>query len=597
MSGPSPWRYGAALATEREGAGGDDPAGAVHDPTFRANRIVASEATTIPGTFRFHELVSAAILLNGQPFRLHTPGIPSEGIAEQRRDYLVPIYDNFFPEVELIFARQCEKSTTGSHIMLGTNLVFPHYRWLYLNASLTQVSDFSRDKLDGRILESPILRSYLYNADSHNVHDKKFKTGGFIALRGMYRGADRSRGLSVDGLFADEVQDILTDHLQVAFESQTHSLHPEKRRIYCGTPKTFDNTMERLRRKSKQFEYMFFCEHCGKDQFIDIPNIGDDYLICAKCKKDLRWSPRAWKCVDNASETRYSFRLPQVIGPWIMYNPIEWKTNIVASLREYPHSLFLNEKLALAAGDAERPVTEGMLRACCKSGVVFTAPRKLGRCVAAVDYGRGSRSYTVLVVVHFNAVGKPQLVFAKKFKGAEANPLVYTGQIIKTVEDWGCEGVACDAGDGFHQNKDLQFKMGFNKVWVFNAAGTLREEVAWNSSNKEYNFNRTKQLDKRFTEISHGQVEFPDWSVAEPFLTDLLNVYSEYTAAGNVIYDHPDDCPDDFLHAWNMALMVGELKKHWISPIKLGEGAKPIAPQAMQNTLARYIRQRGLRSR
>jgi len=532
-----------------------------------SNRITSAK-TAVPD-YHFHELVETCCVINGQPFRFNTPADIENDIAEQRRDYLIPIHNCFMPEVLLFFARQCEKSTTLSAKMATMCLQYPYYKWLYLNASLLQGSDFSKDKLDPMLMESPILGRALYNPRSHNINDKYFRNGSSIKLRGMFSGPDRARGISCDGICADEVQDILIDDLYVAFEAQNHSLHPKRIKMYAGTPKSTANTMEKLKQQANHHELVFKCEHCGLSQFIMIDNIGDKGLICTKCKKQLKHYNYKWMRIQKIDGTRLnSFRVPQVVIPTTVTREDKW-AEVLDKLRRYPPHVFDNEVLALSSGDAARPVTESMFRACCDENVEFTPEKNFENVFIGVDYGRGMKSFTNVVVTRIIS-GIPHLIYCRKFTGSMADPSNYLPEIKRLYHAFTAVAMGTDSGDGFMQNSTLKHELGHDRVWVFCATGNLREDVRWDDDASQFSFSRTKQLTKRFAEIKMRYVKFPKYRLVAQFAQDFYNVFSEERPETRTfVYNHAEDEPDDFVHAWNNSLMAAEASGMWLSPIHL----------------------------
>ena len=81
-------------------------------------------------------------------------------------------------------------------------------------------------------------------------------------MRYAFLNADRVRGIPADMVCIDEIQDVLTDNIPVIEECVSHSSF--KYKLYAGTPKSLDNTLESLWvEDSTQNEWVVPCDSCG----------------------------------------------------------------------------------------------------------------------------------------------------------------------------------------------------------------------------------------------------------------------------------------------------------------------------------------------
>jgi phage terminase large subunit GpA-like protein len=137
--------------------------------------------------------------------------------------------------------------------------VRPNYTSLFVSPSAMQTKVFSVTRIDDIIDVSPALRALKDTRLTYNLLEKSFINGSKIYLRYAFLSADRIRGLSVNSLFLDEIQDLLTELLPVIEETTSH--HKSPFFLYSGTPKTFDNTIEKLWSKSStQNEWAIPCD-------------------------------------------------------------------------------------------------------------------------------------------------------------------------------------------------------------------------------------------------------------------------------------------------------------------------------------------------
>ena len=202
------------------------------------------------------------------------------------REYLRPIYNGGYQHILLKTGRQVEKSTALANNIIIESVIRPYFKTVYVSPSHSQTRQFSSDKLKPWIEKSPLIRRYFQNSGvSQQVFEKGFTNGSMVFLRSAFLTADRCRGLSAHLLCLDEIQDILISNVPVIAECLSHSPHALK--VYSGTPKTLENTIEQYWSGSSMCEWMVPCErHTPRVwNFLDERNIGKHGPVCCKCKK------------------------------------------------------------------------------------------------------------------------------------------------------------------------------------------------------------------------------------------------------------------------------------------------------------------------
>jgi intein/homing endonuclease len=234
----------------------------------------------------------------------------------------------------------------------GINLAF---KTLYVSSTATQAQVFSVDRIKEPIDISPELSFMLDSRLSQNVLFKQFKNRSQIRIRYAYLNADRTRGIPADHILIDEIQDIIYENIPVIEQCASHS--PWRLLTYSGTPKTLDNTIELFWNKfSTQNEWVVPCEACGsaKDKstwhwnVLGMKNIGKDYLVCARCKRqinpmhpDAQWASLNPVTAENVHKVTFEgYRIPQLMVPWVLWS------DIIMNLERYDTARFHNEVLA-----------------------------------------------------------------------------------------------------------------------------------------------------------------------------------------------------------------------------------------------------------
>lgn len=172
------------------------------------------------------------------------------------------IYNSSAQDIVMKFSRQTAKSTTLANILLSRALMKNNFRQLYVSPAKDQTTEFSRDKLEPVIQNSPLIKNHFLDSRLvQNVLKKEFANGSVVNLRYALLNADRVRGISADVNLFDETQDLRKDVIAVIRETMSRSLH--KKTIYAGTPKRTKGTLADLWYKSTQYEYAIQCEGCN----------------------------------------------------------------------------------------------------------------------------------------------------------------------------------------------------------------------------------------------------------------------------------------------------------------------------------------------
>lgn len=495
----------------------------------------------------FSDLIESLIHLGpGQPFKF------------DGRAYLRPIYDACYPELFLQFSRQTEKSTLLSNFQLGWGIAIPSFGSLYVTPDYDKVKEFSKEKLAPKLNFSPLIKKHFYASGDETVVnavlERRLSNGSRIVFRSLFNTPDRARGLSVDAICYDEVQDIDIDAFPVVDECVSHSEF--KFKYYSGTPKSFENSMEVKWRRSTQNEWLVKCDGCNHHNYLDMNVIGVEGPVCVKCQKGLRVENGQW--VQFNKDGLYpGYRVCQLMVPWI-----DWKKDIRRKLEEYSYEKFMNEVLALAADSSDHPVHTKDIMDCCDSRVAMIGkrpPRFNAPAFAGVDWGSGNNSYTVLVIGAMNE-GKLVIPTAIRYVGGMSDPLVQIKDIAARCAQWNVQVVACDAGFGWTSNQLLKEYYGYDKVVEVQYTHTPSGYLSYNKATSKFFVNRDKTLARLFNGIKLKKYVFPRWEEFRQFASDLLVIFSEYSDRTHTMrYDHPEGRPDDFAHALNLCALIAEM--------------------------------------
>lgn len=500
------------------------------------------------------EFVERVLYLKGKPFSFNG------------YEWARPIYDTKSKNLLLKYSRQTSKSTLLANFMTMLCATNSHFSALYVAPTQNQASTFSKQKLDPVLNLSPFIKEFFFKTNRNNqVYYKRLSNGSDMVLKSSYLDADSIRGISADLLMVDEVQDILVDNLPVIEETLTRSDH--KIRLYAGTPKTAQHAIEMYWERSSQNEWMMRCEHCNHWNRATEDNILPEGLGCSDCKKRLNPIKGEWVSFARSQEGEFEgFRVPQIIVPWVPWTGSDG--SIISKYKTYSREKFYNEVLALPYDNASCPVTlQDVMEACDPYLSMASCPQDIPeiagfQLMAGVDWGtsKDDAAFTVLTIGTFLPGGQFLVIYAKRYRAAESDPIYQVNDIADILTKFNVTLCGCDWGFGMDKNRLLATAIGDSRVIEFNNSGMQKQAINFNRDAGFYTINRTLMLSEMFNGIKQKRIVFPKWEESEPFLEDALHVYQDYRENMQAMfYSHAPNKPDDFMHSLMYAYLSGKL--------------------------------------
>lgn len=392
------------------------------------------------------------------------------------REYFRIIYDSS-AKIELFkTARQSAKSTFLSNRIVTRASLYPK-EILYVAPRNDQSRTFSAQKLNPVITLSPKLRQFLKITSTGVVDDKSvtfyrcFKIGSSVKLSTTFNGVDRDRGISIDDLYVDEVQDQLQDDIDVLSEGLSAAVSPYT--AYAGTPKSKGNYIEKLWQDSKQIVWMIKCAGCNEWQFPNIEdNIRESGLLCKKCEKKLNVLNGQWVSLNSKGKFNgwHISQLMRLVKG--LPGGLDWKTDegiygIWDKFSRFTPEKFNNEVLGLSFDSALNPLTFEQLKDASFLSLYkqekFDSTFFIRPIVMGVDWGAGNNNYTVISVsMIYN--DKPTVIYMKRIEGVEADPVMTAEIILDIWKKFECTDMYCDDGMFFHFEKPMRDVFG-NKIF------------------------------------------------------------------------------------------------------------------------------------
>lgn len=526
------------------------------------------------------QLAETLLVLNGNKFRFNRWN--EHGEWEDRR-YLLPIYNLRHNRVFFMCGRQVEKTQTLGNMMTLSCVASPYYKALYVSPSIIQTSTFSSDKLSPLINDSPLISNYFVNNNCRRmVFDKSFANGAYMFMRSAFYNADRARGISAYLFAADEIQDQLSENLEVISECLAHAPFP--RWIYACTPKTLDNTAAAYWEKSRQGEWFVPCmahgtprnKHSWLWQPLGIKNIGKKGLICVKCGKALDSRLGEWRWMGDPKAEWAGFHISQLMVPWVPWEPApDRPLSIIAKMDDYGEARFYNEVLGLPFDDSEKPITRKDLHRCCNPDLRnmkenLLIHRNRGMLIfGGGDWGTKTiKSYSLYVAIVFDGM-KWHVIYAKRYEGAQADYSYIIPDLQDILLNHGIHLSGFDQGIGFAQNDLLAYHVhgtmdipyDQRKIFPILYMGAQSDVIKWKDEQECFHLHRTRSLNRLFQMIKREEIVFPCWDdMHKPFFEDILHIHKEIRTSEKgerVMYSKHPDLTDDFAHALNFALQIG----------------------------------------
>jgi hypothetical protein len=399
------------------------------------------------------------------------------------REYLITAYDTPARRSIYKFSRQSEKSTTlGNKIITGMSMR-PYMRTLYVAPQQKQVEEFSKTRISKPIRMSSTLKGNLRGKHVvDNVTEKEFANGSTISFRAVYFDADGTRGLSMDAVVADEIQDIYYDHFPVIEESVSHS--SVKSLSYAGTPKTFDNSIEHYWGMSTQGEWVIPCNRCGGGDYrywnvIGYESVQPHGLSCTRCGKVInprdpsaQWaSMRSDEWLRNPPvEPFEGYRIAQPMVAWLKWSEIMTKK------LTYSIAMFHNEVLGLSYDAGTKLINPQALQTSSTGLPMSEAVKYVGRTALymGIDWGGGgvdSKSYTAISIGGYDG-DRFAIIYLRRLEGMDAEPENVKKIVSQLVHKFRIHMIGVDYGGGYVFNDYLIRTYGITKVMRYQYVNT-----------------------------------------------------------------------------------------------------------------------------
>ena len=528
-------------------------------------------------------LLPLVLNLNGKPYGLnnHYP--------------FSPLFRCLMPKNQVwCTGRQVSKSTSlAAHGVVFANSV-PFFKTLFVTPLYEQIRRFSNNYVRPFIDQSPVKALWSGTSTENSVLQRSFKNNSMMLFSFALLDADRVRGVSADRVCIDEVQDMDPDHIPIIQETMSYSKWGTM--YYTGTPKTLDNLIYGLYKRSSQAEWFIPCLSCGK---WNIPSLEYDLdamigeynihisekqpgTVCAKCRKAI--NPRFGRWVHRFPERRWRFagyHVPQIILPLHFSDAEKWATLLLKreGYGNMTQAQFYNEVMGESVDTGQKLISETELKGACllpwenKKEPVPECTENLANYrhrVLAIDWGGGGEegiSFTVLAVLGFRLDGTIDVLWAKRLL-IGGDHLAEAVECMKWSNHFKCDFVAHDYTGAGTVRETVMVQAGFNldRVLAVRLVRSASQDLLVYkpptpiNHRAHYSLDKTRSLLYTCQAIKLKQIRFfqYDWSSQDSpgLISDFLALVENKTDSrlGSDIYTITRNTllTDDFAQAVNI---------------------------------------------
>lgn len=487
------------------------------------------------------EFVQRTMTVDGRPFQLMDCG----------RDYLYEIYRYICLEaigptgkpVIIKKGRQVEMTTTASCISLylACSGALDHVRGLHAFPQIEQARRYANVAFKQRVYESIGGSLFKKLEGDGSVTQKTFKDGNFILIEGAGLEGDRLRGIPLDYVLFDEVQDLSRTARENTLEALSHSklgMAGTGLEMDFGTPKEVGSEFHILWTESDQRYYHLKCPHCGKfvplwykyntNKTVEGTNLIEGFMVrcqdlegngCGKLM-DKRQAVKGGKWVPQNPNGKWrGYHIDQLLVPHITREAIDKKLQ-ERTIRNFQNEVmgefYTGHDTGLTWVEALRATTtDPDTRDWTFSTVVNDRMTWAG-----IDWGQrisgeddeGTGGYSVFVVISRLPGNKFKLEFAKRLGQKKVTSAVDDNTQIEEIKRWirlyNCKFVAVDHGAGHVQNQLLEEAFPDKVRRVYSTAGT-KNTYRFDPKSKIITIDKHKAFEETYDLIRDRAFAFP----------------------------------------------------------------------------------------
>jgi intein/homing endonuclease len=460
---------------------------------------------------------------------------------------------------------------------LLTSVFTPYFQTLFICPRFEQIKRLSNNIMLPLIRDARWRDVLLNQQESQqNILQRSFRSHSVQFFSFAFLDAERIRNISADKIVLDEVQDLLWDLLPIIAETMSGS---KKYGLYhyTGTPKTFENTIEKLWRESSMSEWTTRCT-CGKWNIACLSQdllkmIGKETCICAKCGKPLDCQQGQW--LHKYPERVWEFEgrhISQITHPLHYKIPAKWH-ELTRKMKDYGQSRFYNECLGESWDASSHLLTLDQLRKASKKEYVneiktalrYRSPMEL--VFFGIDWGGGGaegKSFTTIAVVgQYRGNDELHCIFGIKIDN-KFSPEDEASIIIDYIKMFTPDVIAHDYTGAGMLRETIMIHAGVpaDKFAPFSYCTSPNKNiVSYNppegGSRRSYSLDKARSLVVLCAMIRAKKVWLPEWESSKALTCSFSNLIEVRMArprgSDMVLIDKVPGTEDDFCHSLNVA--------------------------------------------
>jgi len=461
--------------------------------------------------------------------------IKGKPFSFEQRDYLKQIYRDPAKEIYIVKPRQMEITELAINWLLHNLLKYPNTVGLYVTDRHDHISVFSKTRLRKAISGSEFLRSQVESTGNESC--VQFCNGSTLFMFSGWDNFEQARSLAVDFVVVDELQSLNVDAIPVLKETLTRS--ENKRILGIGTGSDYG------------------------DHWWELWHTGNQ---CEWDKETSAWIPKCPQNIDVAS-----YHLSQFMTTLIPANVIETKR-----LRYSPRH-FANEVEGLWFKGARKPLLEPEIRALFDRTLSLQSADEVdytkGKLFLGVDWGGGTKAFTIAWIWQLVDESAPMFRLVYVSKITERSTEKQADMIAQLVDKYNIDKGVMDAGGGTRQVQKLE-ELYPTRMLKASYMTRPADPFEYVESENRIAVDRTYAIEIIIDLVTRpqsvGGAVIPRLVIParEPerveWIIDQFTCIDAVSLSGGknyVKYTHPEESPDDALHACIYAYLALEVTK------------------------------------
>jgi len=494
-----------------------------------------------------------------EPFHEWVKNIKLDGktFSYDRHEYLIEPYQDEHPhQVELKATQLGLTSKAMLRVAYGAR--YGSYRGiLYLFPSKSDVTDFSKSRIDPLIEENPdTIGAWVQDTDAANI--KKI-WNSFLYLRGM-KSRIGLKSIPVDFIVFDELDEAPQFAVDMAVERMAHS--DIKEQLKLSNPTLPDYGIDRAFQETDQRYWLLKCPKCNAYTDLvgefpvtanqEVPCLirmnGKVIRACVKCHAELNPSIGQWVAKKPGVTEKRGYQYSQLTSHFVPPGEILHNYRTTDNLTD-----LYNLKIGIAWAEAEARLSKQEVLALCSDYNAESS--NAGPCTMGIDQGKDLH---VIIGKRNGSTGK--IVHIGIYKDWEdMDGLMKNFNIARCVVDGQPE--TRNARDFAERFK--------NRVWLSFYNRHQKGNYAWNDKEWVVQSNRTESLDASHRQIMNRMITLPSQSeVIRTFAAHMSNVAKKLVEeeisdqvgvkhkTGSKRYIYVKLGEDHFRHAFNYETMA-----------------------------------------